>query len=51
MREHGRATGSTSLNNAIYIALKQFGQAARQAGDVRRQAIVVLSDGADTRAW
>ena len=42
------ARGSTSLNNAIYIALKQFGQTARQAADVRRQAIVVLSDGADT---
>ena len=40
--------GSTCLNNAVYIALKQFGQAARQDGDVRRQAIVVLSDGADT---
>jgi Ca-activated chloride channel homolog len=44
------AKGSTSLNNAIYIALKQFGQTARTTttGDVRRQAIVVLSDGEDT---
>ena len=43
------AKGSTSLNNAVYIALKQFGQAARATtGDVRRQAIVVLSDGEDT---
>jgi len=42
------AHGSTSLNNAVYIALKQFGQAARQDTDVRRQAIVVLSDGEDT---
>jgi Ca-activated chloride channel homolog len=42
------AFGSTSLNNAIYISLKQFGQSARQDGDVRRQAIVVLSDGEDT---
>ena len=42
------ARGSTSLNNAVYIALKQFGQTARQTADVRRQAIVVLSDGADT---
>jgi len=41
-------SGSTCLNNAVYIALKQFGQAAHQEGDVRRQAIVVLSDGADT---
>ena len=43
-----RAAGNTCLNNAIYIALKQFGQAARQDGEVRRQAIVVLSDGVDT---
>jgi Ca-activated chloride channel family protein len=42
------AHGSTALNNAVYIALKQFGQTARQDGDPRRQAIVVLSDGADT---
>jgi Ca-activated chloride channel homolog len=42
------AHGSTSLNNAVYIALKQFGQTARQDSDVRRQAIVVLSDGEDT---
>ena len=40
--------GETCLNNAVYIALKQFGQATRQSGDVRRQAIVLLSDGADT---
>jgi Ca-activated chloride channel family protein len=43
-----RAHGATALNNALYIALKQFGQAARQTGDVRRQAIAVLSDGDDT---
>lgn len=42
------ASGNTCLNNAVYIALKQFGQAARQDGEVRRQAIVMLSDGADT---
>jgi Ca-activated chloride channel family protein len=42
------AHGSTALNNAIYISLKQFGQSARQDRDVRRQAIVVLSDGEDT---
>lgn len=42
------AKGSTSLNNAVYIALKQFGQAAHSEADVRRQAIVVLSDGVDT---
>jgi Ca-activated chloride channel family protein len=42
------AGGNTSLNNAIYIALKQFGLSAQADGEVRRQAIVVLSDGADT---
>ena len=43
-----RARGATSLYNAIYIALKQFGRGAQRAGDVRRQAIAVLSDGEDT---
>lgn len=42
------AHGATALNNAIYVALKEFGRSARQAGDVRRQAIAVLSDGDDT---
>ena len=42
------AHGSTALNNAVYVSLKQFGQAARQDADPRRQAIVVLSDGEDT---
>jgi Ca-activated chloride channel homolog len=43
-----RAHGATALNNAIYIALKQFGQQTSQDGAVRRQAIAVLSDGEDT---
>jgi Ca-activated chloride channel family protein len=43
-----RARGATSLHNALYISLKQFGRGAVQAGDVRRQAIAVLSDGEDT---
>ena len=42
------AQGSTALNNAIYVSLKQFGQTARPDSDPRRQAIVVLSDGEDT---
>ena len=42
------ARGATSLHNALYIALKQFGRGATQTGDVRRQAIAVLSDGEDT---
>lgn len=40
--------GATALYNAIYVALKEFGRAARHTGDVRRQAIAVLSDGEDT---
>jgi VWFA-related protein len=42
------ARGKTSLNAAVYIALKQFGQHVRPGGAVRRQAIVLLSDGDDT---
>jgi Ca-activated chloride channel family protein len=42
------AHGSTALNNAVYVSLKQFGRSARQEGVPRRQAIVVLSDGDDT---
>jgi VWFA-related protein len=42
------ARGATSLNNALYIALKQFGRGASQEGQMRRQAIAVLSDGEDT---
>lgn len=40
--------GSTSLHNAIYIALKTFGRGAHDVGEVRRQAIAVLTDGDDT---
>jgi Ca-activated chloride channel homolog len=43
-----RARGATSLNNALYISLKQFARGAQHQGDVRRQAIAVLSDGEDT---
>ena len=43
------AGGSTSLFNAIYIALKDLKKVvAKSADEVRRQAIVVLSDGEDT---
>ena len=40
--------GSTALNNALYVAMKQFALGAQQEGKVRRQAIAVLSDGEDT---
>jgi Ca-activated chloride channel family protein len=43
------AGGSTSLHNAVYIALKDLQKVvARSLDEVRRQAIVVLSDGEDT---
>ena len=43
------AGGSTSLHNALYISLKELAKIkARSLEDVRRRAIVVLSDGEDT---
>jgi Ca-activated chloride channel family protein len=43
------AGGSTSMYNAIYISLKELKKArASSDEDVRRQAIIVLSDGEDT---
>jgi len=43
------AGGSTSLYNAVYIALKSLKTAvAKNVDEIRRQAIVVLSDGEDT---
>ena len=43
------AGGSTSLYNAVYIALKDLKKAvAKSPDEIRRQAIVVLSDGEDT---
>jgi Ca-activated chloride channel family protein len=40
--------GSTALNNALYVAMKEFGKVSQEDGMVRRQAIAVLSDGEDT---
>ena len=40
--------GSTALNNALYVAMKHFARTAQSNGEVRRQAIAVLSDGEDT---
>jgi Ca-activated chloride channel family protein len=43
------AGGSTSLNNAIYISLKGLKKIpVRQEEEIRRQAIILLSDGEDT---
>ena len=45
---HTSAGGSTSLYNALYISLKELKKAPLRVEDVRREAIVVLSDGEDT---
>lgn len=43
------AGGSTALHNAIYISLKELAKIkAKSQDEVRRRAIVVLSDGEDT---
>jgi Ca-activated chloride channel homolog len=43
------ARGSTSMFNAIYIALRELSALAKPAaGEIRRDVIVVLSDGDDT---
>jgi Ca-activated chloride channel family protein len=43
------AGGSTSLYNAVYISLKGFQKIkAKDSEEIRRQALVVLSDGEDT---
>ena len=41
--------GSTALHNAVYISLKELAKVkAKNPEEVRRQAIVLLSDGEDT---
>jgi Ca-activated chloride channel family protein len=42
------AKGGTALYNGLYLALKEMSKSRRENGDVRRQAIAVLSDGEDT---
>jgi Ca-activated chloride channel family protein len=43
------ASGSTSLYNALYTSLRALTQIRQERGpDIRRQAIVLLSDGQDT---
>ncbi|HWW92569.1 MAG TPA: VWA domain-containing protein, partial [Vicinamibacteria bacterium] len=41
------AAGPTALHNTIYIALKDLGK-QKKAGELRRRAIVLLTDGEDT---
>jgi Ca-activated chloride channel homolog len=42
------AHGGTALNNALYVALREFGGATRADGPLRRRAIALLTDGEDT---
>jgi Ca-activated chloride channel family protein len=43
------AGGSTALHNALYISLKELAKVKAKSNDeIRRQAIIVLSDGEDT---
>jgi Ca-activated chloride channel family protein len=44
---HTQASGPTALYNALYVALKELSQEKR-AGELRRRAVVLLSDGEDT---
>ncbi len=41
------ASGPTALHNALYVALKELGK-QKKAGELRRRAVVLLSDGEDT---
>jgi Ca-activated chloride channel family protein len=41
------ASGPTALHNALYVSLKELAKQKR-AGELRRRAIVLLSDGEDT---
>ena len=42
------AHGGTSLYNALYVTLRDFQKGSAKQSTIRRRAIVVLSDGADT---
>jgi Ca-activated chloride channel homolog len=41
------ASGPTALHNALYVALKELA-AQKKTGELRRRAVVMLSDGEDT---
>src|SRR3954468_4451533 len=45
---HASASGGTALYNALYAAIKQMQKLHTTDGEVRRQAIAVLTDGQDT---
>jgi len=41
------ASGPTALHNALYVSLKDLGK-QKKVGELRRRAVVLLSDGEDT---
>jgi Ca-activated chloride channel family protein len=43
-----QANGNTALYDAVYIALRQYQQERLRTSEVRRRAIVLLTDGIDT---
>lgn len=43
-------SGSTALYDGLYVALKEFERERRAATEVRRQVLVLLSDGIDTKS-
>jgi VWFA-related protein len=44
------ANGGTALYDGLYISLQEFARARRQVPEMRRQAIVVFSDGLDNES-
>jgi Ca-activated chloride channel homolog len=42
------ASGSTALYDGIYVMLREFERARRENPEIRRQVLIVLSDGLDT---
>jgi Ca-activated chloride channel family protein len=45
--DHTEASGPTALHNALYVALKDLAK-QKSTGELRRRALVLLSDGEDT---
>ena len=43
-----QASGPTALHNALYVALKELAKQKTATSELRRRAIVLLSDGEDT---
>lgn len=44
------SSGSTALYDGLYVVLREFERERRGAADLRRQAVVLLSDGIDTHS-